>query len=220
MAISARAPASRARHSLRLVDCHFHFAMDTLSATLLLLTIMDPLGNVATFVAALRSVPQERRLAIIARELVIALVILIVFLYAGPWLLGLLHLKQEALFISGGIVLFLIALKMIFPPSRSEGEDAPLEPFIVPLATPMIAGPSVLATLLVLVSTHPDQTSRWLLALLIAWAITAAVLLCAPAIARVLKEKGSMAVERLMGMLLVMVAVQMFLNGIERYVRP
>lgn len=191
--------------------------MDTLSATLLLITIMDPLGNVATFVAALRSVPPERRLAIIARELVIALIILIVFLYAGPWLLGLLHLKQEALFISGGIVLFLIALKMIFPPSKREAEDAPLEPFIVPLATPMIAGPSVLATLLVLVSTHPDQTSRWLLALLIAWGITAAVLLCAPAIARILKEKGSMAVERLMGMLLVMVAVQMFLNGIEHY---
>lgn len=193
--------------------------MDTLSAILLLLTIMDPLGNVATFVAALRPVPPEQRLRVIARELVIALVILIVFLYSGPWLLGLLHLKQEALFISGGIVLFLIALKMIFPPSRRESDEPLLEPFIVPLATPMIAGPSVLATLLVLVSTHPDQTGRWLLALLVAWGITAAVLLCAPAIARVLKEKGSMAVERLMGMLLVMVAVQMFLNGIEHYVK-
>lgn len=193
--------------------------MDTLSAILLLLTIMDPLGNVATFVAALRPVPPEQRLRVIARELVIALVILIVFLYSGPWLLGLLHLKQEALFISGGIVLFLIALKMIFPPSRRESDEPLLEPFIVPLATPMIAGPSVLATLLVLVSTHPEQTSRWLLALLIAWGITAAVLLCSPAIARILKEKGSMAVERLMGMLLVMVAVQMFLNGIEQYVK-
>lgn len=193
--------------------------MDTLSAILLLLTIMDPLGNVAIFVAALRPVPPEQRLRVIARELVIALVILIVFLYSGPWLLGLLHLKQEALFISGGIVLFLIALKMIFPPSRRESDEPLLEPFIVPLAIPMIAGPSVLATLLVLVSTHPEQTSRWLLALLIAWGITAAVLLCSPAIARILKEKGSMAVERLMGMLLVMVAVQMFLNGVEQYVK-
>lgn len=193
--------------------------MDTLSAILLLLTIMDPLGNVATFVAALRPVPPEQRLRVIARELVIALAILIVFLYAGPWLLGLLHLRQEALFISGGIVLFLIALKMIFPPSKRESDEPLLEPFIVPLATPMIAGPSVLATLLVLVSTHPEERGRWLLALLIAWGITAAVLLCAPAIARVLKEKGAMAVERLMGMLLVMVAVQMFLNGIEQYVK-
>ena len=193
--------------------------MDTLSATLLLLTIMDPLGNVATFVSGLRPVPPERRLRVIARELIIALAILIVFLFAGPWLLGLLHLKQEALFISGGIVLFLIALKMIFPPSRRDAEDLVIEPFIVPLATPMVAGPSVLATLLVLVSAHPEQIWRWFAALLIAWGITAAVLLCAPAIARVLKEKGSMAVERLMGMLLVMVAVQMFLNGIEFYLK-
>ncbi len=192
--------------------------MDTLSATLLLLTIMDPLGNVATFVASLRSVPQERRLRVIARELVIALVILIVFLFTGPWLLGLLHLKQEALFISGGIVLFLIAIKMIFPLSRHDDEII-AEPFIVPLATPMVAGPSVLATLLVLVSAHPEQMGRWLIALLVAWSITAAVLLCAPSIARVLKEKGSLAVERLMGMLLVMVAVQMFLNGIEHYLK-
>jgi multiple antibiotic resistance protein len=192
--------------------------MDTLSATLLLLTIMDPLGNVATFVSGLRPVPPERRLRVIARELIIALVILIVFLFAGPWLLGLLHLKQEALFISGGIVLFLIALKMIFPPARRD-EEPNEEPFIVPLATPMIAGPSVLATLLVLVSTQPEQIWNWFAALLIAWSITAAVLLCAPAIARVLKEKGSMAVERLMGMLLVMVAVQMLLNGIEHYLK-
>ncbi|MDZ4405996.1 MarC family protein [Prosthecobacter sp.] len=193
--------------------------MDTLSATLLLLTIMDPLGNVATFVSGLRPVPPERRLRVIARELVIALVILVVFLFAGPWLLGLLHLKQEALFISGGIVLFLIALKMIFPPSRHESDEPQIEPFIVPLATPMIAGPSVLATLLVLVSTQPEQLWRWFAALLIAWSITAAVLLSAPAIARVLKDKGSLAVERLMGMLLVMVAVQMFLNGIEHYLK-
>ena len=193
--------------------------MDTLSATLLLITIMDPLGNVATFVSGLRPVPPERRMRVIARELVIALVILVLFLFLGPWVLGLLHLKQEALFISGGIVLFLIALKMIFPPSRREVEEMMTEPFIVPLAVPMIAGPSVLATLLVLVSTHPEQIWRWLSALLIAWGVTAAVLLCSPAIARVLKEKGAMAVERLMGMLLVMVAVQMFLNGIEHYLK-
>lgn len=192
--------------------------MDTLSATLLLLTIMDPLGNVATFVSALRPVPPEKRLKVIARELVAALVILILFLLIGQRLLGLLHLKQEALFISGGVVLFLIALKMIFPPSRRD-EEPLAEPFIVPLATPMVAGPSVLATLLVLVSTQPELWWNWLVALLIAWGITSTVLLCSPAIARVLKEKGSMAVERLMGMLLVMVAVQMFLNGLEHYLK-
>ena len=189
--------------------------MSTLSATILLLTIMDPLGNVANFMSGLRQVPPERRLKVIARELVVALVILVTFLFFGPRLLGLLRLTQEALFISGGIVLFLIALKMIFPTSQSAKDESSSEPFIVPLATPLIAGPSVLATLLVMVSSHPEQMSRWFVALLSAWSITAGVLLCAPAIARVLKEKGAMAVERLMGMLLVMVAVQMFLNGLE-----
>jgi MarC family membrane protein len=191
--------------------------MDTLSATIILLTIMDPLGNVANFISGLRSVPPERRVRVIARELVIALVILLVFLFCGQWLLSLLHLKEETLSISGGIVLFLIALKMIFPPLNREGEERVIEPFIVPLATPMIAGPSVLATLLVMVSSQPHLLGRWLAALLFAWAITAAVLLMSPMLARILKEKGSMAVERLMGMLLVMIAVQMFLNGLKRY---
>lgn len=193
--------------------------MDTLSATILLLTIMDPLGNVANFIAGLRGVPPERRMRVIARELVIALVILLVFLYCGQWMMALLHLKEEALFISGGIVLFLIALKMIFPPALREKDEPMIEPFIVPLATPLIAGPSVLATLLVLVSSQPDAMGRWLTALLCSWAITAAVLLCSPVLARILKEKGSMAVERLMGMLLVMIAVQMFLNGLKRYLQ-
>jgi multiple antibiotic resistance protein len=191
--------------------------MNTLSATLLLLTIMDPLGNVANFISGLRGVPAERRMRVIARELVIALIILLFFLFCGQWFLSLLHLKEEALFISGGIVLFLIALKMIFPPATREKDEPAVEPFIVPLATPMIAGPSVLATLLVLVSSQPDAIWQWLIALLSSWAITAAVLLMSPVLARVLKERGSLAVERLMGMVLVMIAVQMFLNGLKRY---
>ena len=193
--------------------------MDTFSATLLLLTTMDPLGNVASFVAGLRHVPQEKRVKVIARELLIALFILLVFLFSGQQLLSLLQLKQEALFISGGVVLFLIAIKMIFPPSRRDLDEPTDEPFIVPLATPLIAGPSVLATLLVMVSSQPELIGQWLIALLIAWGITAAVLLFAPTIARILKEKGSLAVERLMGMLLVMVAVQMLLNGFEHYLK-
>ncbi len=193
--------------------------MDTLSATLLLLTIMDPLGNVANFISGLQPVPPERRLWVIARELLIALFIMVGFLFCGRWLLGLLQVKEEALFISGGIVLFLIALKMIFPDPRVLRDEPSAEPFIVPLATPFIAGPSVLASLLVMVNSEPQAMGRWLVALLAAWAITAAVLLLSPLIARVLKERGSMAVERLMGMLLVMVAVQMFLNGLERYLK-
>ncbi len=193
--------------------------MDTLSATLLLLTIMDPLGNVANFISGLQPVPPERRLRVIARELLFALIILLGFLFCGRWVLGLLHLKEEALFISGGIVLFLIALKMIFPDPRLRHDEVLTEPFIVPLATPFIAGPSVLASLLVMVNSQPEAMGKWLIALLIAWGITAAVLLLSQLIARVLKERGAMAVERLMGMLLVMISVQMFLNGLEHYMK-
>ncbi len=193
--------------------------MDILSATLLLTTTMDPLGNVANFIAGLRAVPPEQRVKVIARELIFALLILLFFLFCGRWVLGILLLKEEALFISGGIVLFLIALKMIFPSTVRESDEPPVEPFIVPLATPLIAGPSVIATLLVLVSSQPEAMGKWLVALLASWGITATVLLFAPAIARVLKQKGTMAVERLMGMLLVMIAVQMFLNGLEHYLK-
>lgn len=193
--------------------------MDILSATLLLLTIMDPLGNVPVFISALQPVPPERRLRVIARELVFALAIMLGFLSCGRWLLGLLHLKEEALLISGGIVLFLIALKMIFPDPKPVHEEVHAEPFIVPLATPFIAGPSVLASLLVMVNSQPEAMGKWLVALLVAWGITAAVLLLSPLIAHVLKERGAMAVERLMGMLLVMISVQMFLNGLEHYMR-
>ena len=193
--------------------------MDTLSATLLLVTVMDPLGNVASFISGLRAVPMEQRRRVIARELLIALAILLSFLFCGRWLMALLRLQEEALFISGGIVLFLIALKMIFPPVGREKDEPTVEPFIVPLATPLVAGPSVLATLLVLVSSQPEAMGRWVVALISAWVITAAVLLCSPFLAKVLKEKGSAAVERLMGMLLVLVAVQMFLNGLKHYLK-
>ena len=193
--------------------------MDIFTATLLLVTTMDPLGNVASFVAGLRNVPPERRVRVIARELIIALIILLFFLFTGRELLSFLQLKEEALFIGGGVVLFLIALKMVFPPARHDVEEPEDEPFIVPLATPLIAGPSVLATLLVMVSSEPQLLGRWLVALLAAWGITAAVLLFAPAISSILKAKGSAAVERLMGMLLVMVAVQMLLNGFEHYLK-
>ena len=188
------------------------------AAAVLLFLVVDPLGNIPLFSGILNRYSIRKRRRIIVRETIISFAVLLVFMLMGKRFLQIMHLTEWALQIGGAVVLFLIALKMIFPPSRRD-EEPMVEPFIVPLATPMVAGPSVLATLLVLVSTQPEQWWNWLVALLIAWGITSAVLLCAPAIARVLKEKGSMAVERLMGMLLVMVAVQMFLNGIEHYLQ-
>jgi multiple antibiotic resistance protein len=192
--------------------------LDLLSAIVLLLTVMDPIGNVPSFVAGVREVPPERRTRVIARELLIALGLLLAFLFGGPLFVRLLRLSPEAILIGGGIMLFVIAIHMIFP-TGEEAAGRPLhgEPFMVPLATPLVAGPSVLATLLLLSSSDPGAWWVWLIALLAAWSITAAVLLCSPIIARLLREKGSIAVERLMGMILVMISVQMFLDGLARH---
>jgi MarC family membrane protein len=193
-------------------------SLDLLSAIVLLVTVMDPVGNVPSFVAGVRGVAPERRTWVIARELLFALAILLVFLFGGPFFVPLLRLSQEAILIGGGIMLFVIAIHMIFPTGQEE-ISRPLrgEPFLVPLATPLVAGPSVLATLLLLSSSQPRALGTWLIALLAAWGITAAVLMCAPAIARILREKGSIAVERLMGMILVMISVQMFLDGLATH---
>lgn len=127
-------------------------------------------------------------------------------------------MKEEAVSIAGGIILFLIAIRMIFPPPGGmvvlkEGE----EPFLFPLAVPMIAGPSILAALILLANQQPGQMVDWTLALLGAWLISSAILLFAPLLHRVLAERGLTAMERLMGMILVIIAVQMLLNGISHY---
>lgn len=190
--------------------------MNVLSAMLTLLLVMDPLGNVPVFMAAVKDLPENRRLKVIARELCFALLIMLGVFWGGQSIMQLFHLTVEALRITGGILLFLIALRMIFPDRRGEkAEQVEEEPFIVPLATPLIVGPSVIATLLLLVSNYPERRGSWLLALVLAWTVVAAVLLAAPFFARILRRRGLLAVERLMGMLLVVVAVQMFLDGLR-----
>lgn len=196
--------------------------MDTLSAAILLLLIMDPVGNVPLFLSTLRHVPAARRRKVLIRELLIALAALLVFLFFGRTLLHLLSLKQQAISIAGGIVLFLISLRMIFPTRGSAGDhlvgDQPHgEPLIVPLAIPLIAGPSTFATLVLLVSREPDRIGSWLIAVVVAWVVTAATLLSATSLQRLLGERGITAVERLMGMLLVAVSVQMTLDGVAQY---
>ncbi len=186
------------------------------SAAVLLLFVMDPLGNIPLFLSILKGTKPERRRIIIIRELLIALVILMVFLFFGQRLLDFLHLDQESVTISGGIVLLIIGLRMIFPSREGVmGKQVAGEPFIVPLAIPLIAGPSALATLILMVNRDPGQMGQWVLALLVAWGTTAVILLFAPFLYKVLKDRGLAALERLMGMLLIMIAVQMLLNGIK-----
>ncbi|WP_409421848.1 YhgN family NAAT transporter [Pseudaeromonas sp. ZJS20] len=192
--------------------------MDIITAAVMLFLIMDPVGNLPVFLSMLRTLPAERRRKVMIRELLIALVVMLLFLFLGQELLNLLNLKQEAVSIAGGIVLFLIAIRMIFPGQGSitglpEGE----EPFIVPMAIPMMAGPSILAALLLLAHQYPDQMGEWTLALLLAWGSSAVILMFHAQLLKLLGERLLRAMERLMGMLLVMISVQMLLDGAQQY---
>lgn len=192
--------------------------MDVFSAVVTLFLIMDPLGNIPLFLSVLKAVPPERRRVVLVREIVFAYIVLLVFLFLGSYLLRVLQLQQETISIAGGIVLFLIALRMIFPAEGGMlGEPLEGEPFVVPLAIPLFAGPSTLAALLLLQRSAPSATSSLLAALTIAWALSGAILLASTFFYRVLRQRGLVAMERLMGMLLVMVAVQMLMNGLKAF---
>jgi multiple antibiotic resistance protein len=190
--------------------------MDFLSAVITLFLIMDPLGNVPIFLAVLKQVSPERRRKILVREVLIAYAVLLFFMLVGEQVLALLQIQQETISIAGGIVLFLIALRMIFPQTGSLTEASEGEPLVVPLAIPLIAGPSTLATLLLLRADTDSMFQLWL-ATTVAWCATAAILIAAPFFYRALGERGLVAMERLMGMVLVMISVQMFLNGVATF---
>jgi MarC family membrane protein len=188
-----------------------------LSAAVLMFFVMDPLGNVPFFLSAVRHVERSRQRRVIARELLIALVVLVFFLFLGQYILDVLHISATALRISGGVVLLLIAMRMIFPtPDNSMREEVAGEPFIVPLAVPYTAGPSALATELLLVSREPERWPVWLGAVLLAWFATALILYSATTVSRYLGDRGLIAIERLMGMLLITVAVQMLMDGLSQ----
>ena len=190
------------------------------SAALLLFLILDPLGNVPVFLSLLKGVPKERQRIVLVRELLIALVVLMGFLWLGKYALQLMHLRQESVSIAGGIVLFLIGLRMIFPPPEGlMGEIPDGEPFIVPMAIPLVAGPSGMAAVILMGSNEPDRLGEWSLALMVAWGATAAILLSATWLYKVLGHRAMTAIERLMGMLLVAISVQMLLDGFAAYLR-
>ena len=194
--------------------------MSVASAALLLFLILDPLGNIPVFLSMLRSLPPRRQRIVLARELLIALGVLMAFLWGGKYALELMHLRQESVSIAGGIVLFLIGIRMIFPPPEGlMGEIPDGEPFIVPMAIPLIAGPSGMAAVILMGSDNPERLGDWSLALVAAWAATAVILFSATYLYRWLGQRVLTAVERLMGMLLVAISVQMFLDGIAKYLK-
>jgi len=193
--------------------------MSTLSAGVLLFLIMDPLGNIPLFLSILRNVAPERRRLVLVRELLIALAVLFAFLFGGRYLLHLLQLKQESVSIAGGIVLFLIGVRMIFPPRDGIFGDTNGEPFIVPLAIPAVAGPSTMAAVMLFANSSPGRTVDWSVALFLAWLATAFILMSSTYLFRYLGTSVLIALERLMGMLLVALSVQMFLDGVVAYLK-
>lgn len=190
-----------------------------ISATVLLFLVMDPIGNIPMFVLSLKHLPQERHRPIIIRELLIALLVLVIFLFSGKHILALLQISQASLGIAGGIIIFLIAIKMIFAGSEKIFRGTMKgEPFIVPLAIPLIAGPSAMTMVILMMAREPEKWLHWLTSLLCAWLISGAVLLLSDRISRIMGEKGLAAIEKLMGMLLTTIAVQMFIDGVKQLI--
>lgn len=192
---------------------------EMVSTAVTLFLIMDPIGNIPVFNGVLSRIDESQRSKVIWRELLIALSILLIFLYTGNALMAICGLSQSSLNISGGVLLFVIALKMIFPHSIEERQDSDSDaPFIVPLAIPLVAGPSTVAYILLLSANQEPSYLEWTLSLLAAWGLSTTILLLSSRILTIIGKRGAKALERLMGMILVIMATQMFLNGIARFI--
>ncbi|MBS0628867.1 MAG: NAAT family transporter [Verrucomicrobia bacterium] len=191
--------------------------MNLFGLSLTLFLLMDSIGNVPIFLSILKRIKPERQRAIIFRELILALIIIISFFFIGNYILALLKISQEAVNISGGVILFVIGLKLVFPKQNdSIAAEGSQEPFLVPLAVPLVAGPATLATVMLL--SH-KQVSSWLVlgAIFIAWVATTVILLAAPSLKKVLGERGIAACERFTGLILIMLSIQMFLDGLKPF---
>ena len=187
---------------------HYSFV----SATILLVLIMDPFGNIPYFASALKPVAPERRNFVIVRECLIAFALLLAFMFFGNGFLAAMNLSEMSLQMTGGIVLFLIAMRMVFPPAKAD-EEPQGEPLIVPLAVPGLAGPSALATVLLLVSQEPNRRWEWIGALCVAIGTSAVVLLASEHLERIVGARVLEAIERLMGLILVAAAVEMMMRA-------
>lgn len=193
--------------------------MDIVSATILLILVMDPFGNMPLVISVLKNVDQGARTRVVLRECAIAYGVLLAFMFGGDKFMHLLRLSDNALAIAGGIILFLIALRMVFPHAEGIfGDTGDTSSFIVPLAIPAIAGPSALATVLLLASREPQRVLDWVAALSLAMLASTLVMVSAQRISGWIGKRGVIAIERLMGLVLTAIAVQMLLAGIERFV--
>ena len=196
--------------------------MDIVSATILLVLVMDPFGNMPLVISVLKNVDPAAHTRVVLRECAIAYMVLLAFVFGGDKFMHLLRLSDNALAIAGGLILFLIALRMVFPHAEGifgeAGGSADNGTFIVPLAIPAIAGPSALATVLLLVSREPQRVLDWVSALSLAMLVSTVVMVSAQRISGWIGRRGVIALERLMGLVLTAIAVEMLLAGVERFV--
>lgn len=192
--------------------------MGILSVAFSLFLLIDAVGNVPLFISFLKGINAKRRLVIIFRELLIALGIMIFVCFAGEWLLKALGIDHYSVKIAGGIILFLLALKMIFSSETDKTQHrVKEEPLIAPLAIPFVAGPAVLAT--IMVYSRQDPTFFIIIpAIILAWAASTVILLGSSFLQNWLGSRGILACERLMGLILTLIAVQMFLEGVSHFV--
>jgi MarC family membrane protein len=188
------------------------------SALVLLLLVLDPFGSLPVFISVLKDVAPQRRRVVAVREVVIAFAALAVFMLGGQGFLQLMRLSERSLEVAGGVILLIIAVRMVF---ASGGEVYAAaqgrEPFIFPLAVPLLAGPSAMATVLLLASRQPERLWTWLGALTVAMAVSGAVLLAADRIRQLLGSSMVAAIEKLMGLVLTAIAVEMILAGLKQY---
>ena len=187
------------------------------TTAMLFLMLMDPFGNLPVFMSTLKNVPPERLTRVIFRELCFALVAMVLSLIAGQAFFGLLNIEAGTLAIAGGLILFITGIKMVFSSLAEETQAPQAEPFIVPLAIPLVCGPGLIAILSTLRGSVPQATlPNCLLALALAWVVQTSIMLCGRALSKMLGARGLNALESLMGLLLTSLAVGMVIQGINR----
>ena len=188
------------------------------SAFILLLLVLDPFGSLPIFIPVMRTVAPQRRAIVALREVAIAFAVLCAFMFFGETFLRVMRLSERSLEVAGGVILLMVAIRMIFHQgSGVYGVPEDREPLIFPLAVPLLAGPSAMATVLLLASRQPDRVAEWVGALAGAMAVSGAVLLGCNRLRKWLGDSVVSALEKLMGLVLTAIAVEMILAGLKRY---
>ena len=191
-----------------------------ISSVITLALVMDGFGNIPLFIAALKKVAPERRKIVLVRELSIAMLIMVLFLFCGKWFLQAFGIHSYSLSIAGGIILFLISIDLVFGKGGGESSKNEIngEPFVVPLAIPLVAGPAALSLVLIIAAQHSNKFIT-LGAVICASIINSIILMASFPLSKLLGQRGLAAIERLSGMILILMSVDMVLGGIAEFVK-